>query len=63
MDAFRISNRYQFSFWDSLIVASALEAQCTVLYTEDLQDGQIIEDVLEVKNPFIRYSSKIDPAS
>jgi predicted nucleic acid-binding protein len=54
MDAFRISNRYQFSFWDSLIVASALEAQCTVLYTEDLQDGQIIEGVLEIKNPFIR---------
>jgi predicted nucleic acid-binding protein len=52
MDAFRLSSRYQFSFWDSLIVASALEAGCTTLYTEDLQDGQIIDGTLVVCNPF-----------
>jgi predicted nucleic acid-binding protein len=52
MDAFRISSRYQFSFWDSLIVASALEAGCTTLYTEDLQDGQIVDGILVVRNPF-----------
>ena len=54
MDAFRISKRYQFSFWDSLIVASALATHCSVLYTEDLQDGQIIDGVLKISNPFIK---------
>jgi predicted nucleic acid-binding protein len=50
--AFRILNRYQFSYWDSLIIAAALEGGCTVLYSEDLQDGQVIEKTLVVKNPF-----------
>ena len=51
-DALSISSRYQFSFWDSLIVAAALEERCSVLYTEDLQSGQIVDNVLEIKNPF-----------
>jgi predicted nucleic acid-binding protein len=46
-----ICNRYQFSYWDSNIVAAALEAKCGILYTEDLQDGQVIEDTLTVINP------------
>jgi predicted nucleic acid-binding protein len=56
MDAFRLSNRYKFSFWDSLIAAAALKAQCSVLFTEDLQDGQIIDGVLEIKNPFAKQN-------
>jgi predicted nucleic acid-binding protein len=59
MEAFRISERYQFSFWDSLIVAAALEAQCSILYTEDLQDGQIIDGILEIKNPFDIFAKKL----
>jgi predicted nucleic acid-binding protein len=51
-DAFRVTQRYQFSFWDGLIVATALEAGCSVLYTEDLQNGQIIDDRLRICNPF-----------
>lgn len=51
--AFKISTSYQFSFWDSLIVACALENNCSVLYSEDLQRNQIIDDRLKVKNPFI----------
>ncbi len=43
--------RYRFSFYDSLIVAAALEARCRTLYSEDLQDGQIIEK-LTIVNPF-----------
>lgn len=31
-----------FSYWDSLVVASALESNCTILYTEDMQHGQVI---------------------
>jgi len=53
MDAFRIVKRYRFSFWDSLIVAAALDMQCSVLYTEDLHNGQWIDDVLEIRNPFV----------
>jgi predicted nucleic acid-binding protein len=47
----RICNRYQFSYWDSNIVAAALEAKCKILYTEDLQDGQVIDNALTVINP------------
>ncbi|MCY4477654.1 MAG: PIN domain-containing protein [Gammaproteobacteria bacterium] len=43
---------YQFAFYDSLIVAAALEAGCRTLFSEDLQHGQVIER-LAVKNPFI----------
>ncbi len=49
---FEISERYQFSIWDSMIVAAAIEGHCDILYTEDLQDGQMIENKLTVKNPF-----------
>lgn len=52
LDAMEIAEKYGFSFYDSLIVSAALYANCTILYTEDLQDGQVIEDVLAIKNPF-----------
>lgn len=51
--ACQLGGRYSFSFYDSLILAAALEANCSALYTEDLQHGQIIEKTLTVKNPFI----------
>jgi predicted nucleic acid-binding protein len=43
--------RLRLSLWDALIVESALEGGATVLYTEDLNDGQRIE-ALVVENPF-----------
>ena len=49
--AHRIKIRYHFSYWDSLIIASALDAGCSLLYSEDLQSHQIIEDKLQVMNP------------
>jgi predicted nucleic acid-binding protein len=49
----RICNRYQFSYWDSNIVAAALEARCKILYTEDLQDGQVIDNTLTIRNPML----------
>ena len=52
LQACQIAGRYGFSFFDSLIVAAALESGCAVLYSEDMQDGQIIEGKLTVKNPF-----------
>lgn len=53
LTAFEISARYQYSHWDSLIIASALEAGCSILYSEDLRDGQVIEKSLTIRNPFI----------
>lgn len=50
--ACQIAEKYQFSFYDSLIIASALECGCYTLYSEDLQHGQIIEDKLKIINPF-----------
>ncbi|MCF8367247.1 MAG: PIN domain-containing protein [Bacteroidales bacterium] len=48
-----IADKYQYSYYDSLIIASALEAGCTTLYTEDLQHKQLIEGKLRIVNPFI----------
>ena len=46
-----VQARYGFSFYDSLIIAAALESRCTRLYSEDLQHGQQIEG-LTIENPF-----------
>jgi predicted nucleic acid-binding protein len=52
-DTWRIKKRYQFSYWDSLIVAASLKSACAILYTEDLQNGQSIDDTLKVINPML----------
>ena len=49
--AFDLQTRYRLSFYDSLIVAAALDAGCKILYSEDLQHGQQIEGVT-ITNPF-----------
>ena len=51
LDALTIAERYGFNVYDSLIISAAKQAGCSVLYTEDLQDGQVIEGV-RVHNPF-----------
>lgn len=48
----RLAKKYKLSIWDSLIVAAALEAGCSTLYTEDLHYGQTIEG-LRIENPFL----------
>lgn len=48
----QIAERYRFSIYDALIIAAALDAGCATLYTEDLQDGQVIDDALTIRNPF-----------
>jgi predicted nucleic acid-binding protein len=50
--AVRIAHKYGFQFYDALIAAAALEAECTTLYSEDFQNGQVIEGRLTVRNPF-----------
>jgi predicted nucleic acid-binding protein len=49
--ALDLSEQRHFSIYDALIVAAALQAQCTVLYTEDLQHNQRIGG-LTIRNPF-----------
>lgn len=49
--AWKIQDRYRFSFWDSLIVASAKAASCRYLLTEDMQNNQMV-DGIRVVNPF-----------
>jgi predicted nucleic acid-binding protein len=49
--ALRLSERHRIQWYDSLIVAAALEGQCSVLYSEDLQHGQRFEQ-LRVEDPF-----------
>jgi predicted nucleic acid-binding protein len=39
------------SFWDSLIISSAIESGCSILYTEDMQDGLFINNSLKIVNP------------
>ena len=50
--ALALRARYGFSFWDCQIIAAALQAGCTTLFTEDLQHGQVLEARLKVVNPF-----------
>jgi len=45
--------QYDFQVFDGIIVAAALEADCDIIYSEDMHDGLIIENKLEIVNPFI----------
>ena len=49
--ALGVQARYRYGFYDALIIAAALDAGCTRLYTEDMQGGQRIEG-LTIENPF-----------
>ncbi len=52
LHAMKISKNTQFSYWDSLILAMAIDSGCSVLYSEDLNDGQEIEGV-KIINPLV----------
>jgi predicted nucleic acid-binding protein len=52
--ASRLRDSYLLSYWDSLIVAAALDAGCTILFSEDMQHEQKLENKLTIINPFIR---------
>ena len=49
--ALELVERWKYAFYDALIIAAALQNNCAILYSEDLQDGQIIQE-LEIVNPF-----------
>lgn len=50
--AMDLAEHHRFSIYDATIVASALEAGCTTLWTEDMQHGQLIAGRLRIVNPF-----------
>lgn len=49
--SFELRSRYSLSYWDSIMVSSALEKACSFLVTEDLQDGLVIDKKLCIYNP------------
>ena len=49
----RIAQNYGYSVYDALIIAAALSADCTTLYSEDMQDGQMIDSQIVIRNPFV----------
>jgi predicted nucleic acid-binding protein len=50
--ASELREEYRFSYWDSLIVATALRANAEILYSEDMQDGLVVRGSLTIRNPF-----------
>ncbi|MBV1800603.1 PIN domain-containing protein [Siccirubricoccus sp. G192] len=50
--ALEIAARTGYQIYDALILAAALEAGCATLLSEDLQDGQVIDGRLTLRNPF-----------
>lgn len=53
LDASQLRQEYALSFWDSMVVACALAADTETLYSEDMQNGLIIRETLEIKNPLV----------
>lgn len=52
LDAIDRQQRFGLSFWDALVLTSAIELECKTLWTEDLNTGQTYDGV-QVQNPFI----------
>ena len=48
----RLAERYGFSIYDAMIAASALDAGCDTLWSEDMQDGMVLDEGLRIVNPF-----------
>ena len=49
----KLKDKYGYSYWDSLILASAVENSCKTLYSEDMRHGHYIEECLTIYNPFM----------
>ena len=54
LNALEISQKYKLSFGDSLIISSALENKCSILYSEDMQSGFSIFDKIKIVNPLTK---------
>lgn len=56
--ALDLQNDTHYSFYDCLVIASALQADCATLYSEDLQHKQLINGLLRVVNPFLGVANE-----
>jgi predicted nucleic acid-binding protein len=56
--ASRLRSRHQFSFWDSLMIAAALEGGATTFFSEDMHDGLLVDNRLRISNPFQNLTAK-----
>lgn len=52
--ALAIAEKQGLGIYDALVIAAALESGCETLYSEDFQDGQTIDGLLTIRNPFAR---------
>jgi predicted nucleic acid-binding protein len=53
LQAMDIHQRYGFSYWDSLVLATAFAEECRVVFSEDMHHGQMLEQTIQLLNPFI----------
>ena len=54
IQALEINTKYNYSYWDSLIIATALLGKCSIIYSEDMQHNQLINNKIRILNPFER---------
>lgn len=50
--ALALANKHRYSYFDSLMLSSALQAECSILYSEDMHHSQVLEKKLQIINPF-----------
>ncbi len=51
--ALDINSKYGYSYWDSLVIATALNYDCSIIYSEDMQHNQFIENKTRIVNPLL----------
>ncbi len=54
LGALKIASKYNYSFPDSLIITAAINADCDILFSEDMHTTQVIENKLKIINPFLQ---------
>lgn len=52
--ALNIKKKYGYSYWDSLVLSSAIENNCSIVYSENMQNNQIIDKKLKIVNPLLK---------
>ena len=52
IQALEINTKYNYSYWDSLIIATALLGKCSIIYSEDMQHNHLIDNKIRILNPF-----------
>ena len=55
--AIELKDKYNLQYYDALIIATALENYCNIIFSEDMQHNQIIENQLTIINPFIKENN------